>query len=597
AVCQWDRSWTYAGLAASARGLSGLVRRSETVAVSGPPSFGLVTAMLAVLRGGGVLLTLDSALPPARLRLMAREAGVRLLLWIGKEGEEGLTELPEVETVLVDPATGRAPGVELPADPPLPGPDDPAYVFFTSGSTGVPKGVLGCHKGIGHFLAWQRETFAVGPGDRCAQLTSLSFDALLRDVFLPLTSGAALCLPEEAGLPPARLVPWLAREGITLLHTLPAVAQVWAGSREEPLPLPALRRVFFSGEPLTGALVGRWRRAFPGGAVLVNLYGPTETTMTKCFFVVPAEPAPGIQPLGWPLPATQALVLGTDDLPCGMGEAGEIVLRTPFRTLGYLNAPEEMAQRFVPNPHLDDPGDLLYRTGDCGRYRPDGSLEILGRLDDQVKVRGVRVEPGEIEAALLHHPAVAAAAVVAREDRGGERRLIAYVEPANAADGKNPAAGDLRAFLRQELPEPILPAAFIVLDRLPLTPTGKVDRRALPDPEAAPPVPAATAEPRTPLERAVAEIWQEVLQLDRVGLDENFFDLGGHSLRLLEVHSRLSALAGSELPLMELFRHPTVSALARFLEEHRADRDKAPHPVLAAAPTPQAGSRAVAIVG
>ncbi|HSF39387.1 MAG TPA: amino acid adenylation domain-containing protein [Thermoanaerobaculia bacterium] len=579
AVRQGGQTWTYGELVESASNLAchlaaGAARRGETVAVSGPPSFGLVAALLGVLQSGGVMLTLDPALPAARRLAMARIAGVRRLLHVDVS-PAAPESFPGVEILRVDPASGLLEGggdPRDPAGPPLPQPDDPAYVFFTSGSSGEPKGILGRHKGVSHFLDWQRRTFEVGPGDRCSQLTSLSFDALLRDVFLPLVSGATLCLPAAAGLPAAQVVPWLESEGITLIHTLPAVAQTLIGSVDRPVPLPRLRRVFFSGEPLTEGLVRRWRHAFPGEAVLVNLYGPTETTMTKCFFVVPAEPAPGTQPLGHPLPETQALVLRAENRLCGISEAGEIVLRTPFRTLGYLNAPEEDRARFAANPFRDDPADLLYRTGDRGRYRPDGGLEILGRLDEQVKVRGVRVEPGEIEAALLRHKAVASAAVVARRDSSGEVRLAAYLA---CGEGRNPTVGELRESLRQELPEPLIPSAWVILDALPLTATGKVDRHALPDPEAPEPAQAGFVTPRTATEKAVAGIWQEVLQLDRVGLHDNFFDLGGHSLRLIEVHSRLVRRVQGEIPLVELFRHPTVSALAQYLES-RAQGASAP---------------------
>jgi amino acid adenylation domain-containing protein len=611
AVRQGGRDRSYAELAAAAVALARRLaqrteRRNNVVAVSGPPSFGLIAAMLAVLRSGATMLTIDPSLPPARQRRMVQEAAARCWLQVEEPvaGAAPRRELDGLAVLSVDAGSGRLVGAaseaggEAVPPPPLPEPGEPAYIFFTSGTTGTPKGVLGRHLGLGHFLAWQREAFAVGPGDRCAQLTALSFDVLLRDVFLAITSGATLCLPDAARPPAVQVLPWLEREGITILHTLPAVAQSWIGSVEKPLPLPVLRCVFFAGEPLTGALVRRWRQTFPGDTQLVNLYGPTETTLAKCCFVVPAEPGPGVQPVGYPLPETQALVLGPEDRLCGISEAGEIVLRTPFRTLGYLNAPEEDRSRFVANPFRDDPADLLYRTGDRGRYRPDSSLEILGRLDDQVKVRGVRVEPGEIEVALVRHPAVAAAAVVARADRTGEKELIAYVA---RAEGHTPAAGALREHLRQELPEPMLPAAFVVLDALPRTATGKIDRRALPAPEAAAPREEHTA-PRTALERAVAEIWQDALRRDHVGLHDNFFDLGGHSLLLVEVHARLSRLVTGELPLVELFRHPTVSSLARFLEG-RTEAGAAPAADQAAGPTPQpaaasgAPGRSIAIVG
>ena len=293
-------------------------------------------------------------------------------------------------------------------------PDDAAYIFFTSGSTGVPKGVLGWHKGLSHFLQWQGDTFGIGPQERVAQLIHLSFDAVLRDIFLPLTRGATLCVPNEQDTLDAQsLMQWLERERISLVHTIPTLAQAWLAQVPADVCLRSLRWVFFSGEPLTEILVRQWRVAFPRSAI-VNLYGPTETTLVKCYYVVPPDVLPGIQPAGWPLPQTQALVLAAHSRLCGIGEPGEIVLRTPFRTLGYINAPDDQRQRFVQNPFREDAGDWLYYTGDRGRYRPDGMLEILGRLDEQVKIRGIRIEPSEVTATLAQHPAVHACVVVPR---------------------------------------------------------------------------------------------------------------------------------------------------------------------------------------
>ncbi|MDT5270424.1 MAG: hypothetical protein QOH49_2610, partial [Acidobacteriota bacterium] len=441
AISQSGREWTYEELADSARVLAqGLVADGlvpgDVVAVTGPRSFGLIASMLAAFASRGVLLTLDPALPVERRRVMLREAQAKYLLHVGRVRPED-EWLREEEALLcrdVDPLTGRAyeqESTDLIAAELLPlSQDDPAYVFFTSGTTGVPKGVLGRHKSLGHFIAWQRETFGVGPHDRAAQLTGLSFDVVLRDIFTPLAGGATLCLPEDLeSTGPEQVLTWLEQERVTLMHSVPSLAQFWLANRPEGVTLRTLRCLFFAGEPLTDTLVRRWREAFPESGEIINLYGPTETTLAKFYGRVPAEPVPGVQPVSHALPQTQGLVLREGDRLCGVGEVGEIVVRTPFRSLGYVNAGDEDRGRFFKNPFRDDADDLLYRTGDRGRYRPDGALEILGRVDQQVKIRGIRIEPGEVESALRRHEGVRDAVVIAREETSGEKYLAAYVVP------------------------------------------------------------------------------------------------------------------------------------------------------------------------
>ena len=371
-------------------------------------------------------------------------------------------------------------------------PDDPAYVFFTSGSSGVRAGRTGRHKSLTHFIDWQRAQFSVTPQDRCAQLTSLTFDVVLRDVFLPLTSGAVLCLPESRRQTGADVIAWLDREHVTLLHSVPSLAASWLDQRAEG-SLRTLRHLFLSGEPLTDRLVRRWRDAFPEAGAIVNLYGATKATLAQCFSVVPETPAPGVQPVGVPLPDTQALVLGGERRLCGVGERGEVALRSPFLTLGYLNSPDETRTRFIRNPFREDESDLIYLTGDEGRYRPDGTLDVLGRLDNQVKIRGVRVEPQEIDLHLLQHPSVGASCVVARKGADGETSLVAYVVPSTA---DTPSANQLRTFLSRRLPSAMVPSAFVVLPELPLLPNGKIDRQALAGPPPAVVSPQAREVPR-----------------------------------------------------------------------------------------------------
>ena len=576
AVSQGDHGWSYAELATRANDLAQALLnqglpKGAPVAVLGNRCFGLIASMVGVLLSGGVLLTVDRHLPLHRQRLMLQTAKVEYLILLDDLPEAKSGQKLDSRMVLqIDPDTAY---ITTPASPyalkpiPLPEllPDDPAYLFFTSGTTGVPKGILGSHKGLGHFLSWQRQTFAVGSADRCAQLVSLSFDVLLRDVFLPLVSGATLCLPDDDEiLASDHIFTWLEREQITRLHTVPAIVQSWLLNPDPHVSLANLRSVFFAGEPLSEALVRHWRTAFPEAGDIVNLYGPTETTLAKCCYIVPSEICSGVQPIGKPLPDTQALVLGTHGQLCGIGEPGEIVIRTPFRSLGYLNLPAAQ-QRFVKNPFRDDEQDRLYFTGDRGCYQADGLLKILGRLDHQVKIRGVRIEPDEVMAVLAEHPAVKSCVAIARTDKPGQTILVAYVV---AATPTQDLLTELRTTLSQRLPSAMIPSAFVFLEQLPLTANGKVDHQALPAPDLASiAVDESWVMPQTPIEELVAGIWSQMLGVLQVGRYSNFFDLGGHSLLATQLISRLRDTFQIEMPLRRLFEAPTLAELATSIED------------------------------
>jgi amino acid adenylation domain-containing protein len=475
-----------------------------------------------------------------------RELPDRVLTHIDAKDEQGTTPRDGSPNIATDPQLGG---------------DDPAYLFFTSGTTGVPKAVVGCHKGLSHFLSWQRDTFQVTPLDRCAQLIGLSFDAVLRDIFLPLTSGATLCLP-EANREPESLMVWMQSQQVTLVHTVPAVAHNWISQIRKEVALPSLRWVFFSGEPLRDTLIRQWRLALPGKYQIVNLYGPTETTLIKCFFVVPDPPLPGIQPVGRPLPETQAWVTNSKDQLCGLGEIGEIALRTPFRTLGYANSRLETARHFRRNPFRKDDGDLVYFTGDLGRYRPDGSLDILGRRDHQVKIRGVRIELDEIAAIICKHPEVSASVVVFRK-QVEPQDLVAYVVPKNFGLALRE---ELRAHLASQLPAAMIPTVFVFLESMPLTANGKVDRKALPVTDFMERAPNKEhVAPRSAIELQLATVWSEVLGVSNIGAFDNFFDLGGQSLLATQVASRIQRDLRVECPLRLLFETPNLAALALIL--------------------------------
>jgi amino acid adenylation domain-containing protein len=582
ALKQGERVMSYGELLRRARLIAdalvkGGVERGATVAVQGRRSFGLVAAMLGALMSGGVLLLLDRKLPSGRRRVMHEEARVKALLCVAGESEDEddlLEGAPSILHLRVSDETGqlheRPDGEQDDDDAPgLPhiSPSDPAYIFFTSGTTSVPKGVLGQHRGLSHFVNWQRNAFDIGAQDRCAQLTGLSFDVVLRDVFTPLSSGSTLCLPDDTeDLAADRILPWLQRERITLTHTTPSIAQSWLAHVPCELALPSLRYVFFAGEPLSDVLVHNWRKTFPGATTLVNLYGPTETTLAKTFYVVPSEPdvLPQTQPIGRPLPETQALVLGSEHRLCGPSELGEIAIRTPFRTLGYINDPEESAGRFTPNPFRDDANDLLYRTGDSGRFRLDGSLEIVGRLDNQVKLRGVRVQPDEVTVVLRNHPQVDSCVVTAQKDESGQYTLVAYVVSASEAELSVSA---LRAYLSAQLPVALIPSAFVFLSKLPLTPNGKLDLRALP-PASSAALDAARdfVAPRTAVEELLSETWAKLLGVRTVSIHDNFFELGGHSLLATELMMEVRNVFRLDVPLRRLFEAPTVAGLAEAIE-------------------------------
>ncbi len=353
-------------------------------------------------------------------------------------------------------------------------------------------------------------------------------------------------------------------QGITLLHTVPSLAQSWIVDRPHDISLRSLSKIFFAGEPLTDNLIRAWRQAFPEAGEIINLYGPTETTLAKFGYRVPQTALPGIQPVGFPQPSVQGLIVGKNHRLCGIGEAGEIVIRTPFRSLGYLNASQRDVRRFVTNPWRNDATDILYQTGDRGRYRPDGSMEILGRIDRQVKIRGVRIEPGEIEAVLNVHPAVAGAVVVVREDSPGNKRLVAY---AVRQRGEETTTIKVREFLKGKLPQFMLPEAIVLLDSLPLTPNGKIDRRALPAPdEVRQEESKAVVLPRNAIESQLLNIWQTVLGIDTISVGDNFFELGGHSLMMVSLFDRIERELGKTLPMSVLFEAPTIETLAQHFQ-------------------------------
>ena len=572
ALTSSECTWSYSELAERANMIAqGLcaagIKKSDVVAITGGRHPGFVAGMLGAFLCGAVVLPIDKKLPNQRKQLMLEQARAKGIIWIGEEQQEIGHAASLIELKVNNDGGCEWNGAEMPGQVPISG-DDPAYIFFTSGTTGIPKAVLGRHKGLSHFLQWQKAEFRVGPADRCAQLIGLSFDVVLRDILLPLISGAALCLPaDDDDLSAGTVLPWLVKERITSIHTTPSIAASWLRSESQASALSDLRLVFFAGEPLTSATVRRWRTQFSFAGEIVNLYGPTETTLAKCFYRAPQEPAAllPVLPVGKTLPQTQALILGKNNMLCGINEAGEIVLRTPFRSLGYLNGDLQENAKFRKNPFRDQEDDLLYYTGDRGRYRPDGNLEILGRADDQVKIRGIRIELSEITAVLSQYDGVDTCAVVPDTTMDGDTRLIAYVVK---RQGSKVEDKELKNYLAERLPSAMVPAAFVTLKSLPLTANGKLDRKALPSVAKLEFEQGSSNAARTPEEEKLGLIFQKVLRKTVIGIHQSFFELGGHSLLAMELVSEIRRAFQAHIPLKQLFETPTIAGLAEILTRY-----------------------------
>jgi pristinamycin I synthase-3/4 len=520
----------------------------------------LVTALLAVLKTGAAYLPLDPGYPAERLAFMLADARPRLVLV--HERLRARLPLEGIESVTLDDtaawASEAAKGPEAGA-----GPDDVAYATYTSGSTGRPNGILTTHRGVVNYLAYLIREYALGPTDVVLPIVTVGFDASVREIFGALAAGARLVLLDDADVRDGRTVVRGLREHrvTALLSVVPSVLRtLCAAARDTGGPPAALRLVLTSGEPLLLADVHDARSALCPAGEVVNQYGPTECTMTTTFHRVgAADDGREVALIGRPMANTRVYVLDLAGQPTPIGVPGELYIGGAGVTRGYLGRPDLTAERFLSDPFDAEPGARMYRTGDRGRWRPDGLLELFGRVDDQVKIRGNRVEPAEVEARLRECPGVSQAAVIAWPAGAPAARLVAYIVP---AEGAEPSAADLRTALRRALPEYMVPTAFVTLPALPLGPHGKLDRRALPPPEDALTGGRAHVEPYNLLECQIASIWEELLDTRPIGATDSFFELGGHSLLAVRMMHAVEQAYGRRLPLTILFEAPTVRDLA-----------------------------------
>ncbi|HWF88172.1 MAG TPA: amino acid adenylation domain-containing protein [Pyrinomonadaceae bacterium] len=547
-------------------------------------SEGLLIGMLGVFKVGAAYLPLDPRQPGWRQQQVIEQSGMRLVLASGPYQAQLRAALQGV------PAAAQ-PEVHDLEEPWQPGsqwskaavvtkgqPDQLAYVIYTSGSTGVPKGAMITQAGMINHLCAKVAELGLGSADRVAQTATQSFDISVWQFLAALLAGGQVrIVSDEVGLDPRALLRLVSESGVTILETVPSMLgalleELESGSDQGVIGaarLGQLRWLIVTGEALPPELCRRWAAIGASETRLLNAYGPTECADDVTHFEVRGEVAAGTMriPIGRPLGNTRLYVVNKALTLVPRGVVGELYVGGTGVGRGYLQEPKQTALSFVPDPFSGESGARLYRTGDLVRQRADGELEYVGRIDQQVKVRGYRIELGEIEAVLSGHVAVQEAVVVARADAGGEQRLVGYVVPQAAGEENGPVTvSDLRAYLRERLPEYMVPQALVLLAQLPLTPNGKIDRKALPAPEGPETQETLTyVAPRTELEQRIAAIWQSVLGVEKVGMHDNFFDLGGHSILLIEASSKLRVALERELSVVDMFRHPTVSAMAEFL--------------------------------
>lgn len=528
-------------------------------------SLELIVALLGILKAGGAYVPLDPEYPEDRLAFVLEDTKASIVMTHTDvrdripSGYKGRAIDLQEDWCEISTQSTDKPGVEVDGD-------NLAYVIYTSGSTGRPKGVMNSHGGLLNRLLWMQEEYRLEPGDVVLQKTPFSFDVSVWEFFWPLLEGAKLVLARPGGhQDPDYLAALINDQQITTLHFVPSMLAVFL-DEERPKQCKSIRRVVCSGEALPPELARRCLAAMPW-AELHNLYGPTEAAIDVTYWKCLAGDTRPSVPIGKAIANIRLYVVNEEMNPVPVGVPGELCLGGIGLARGYWGRGELTAERFVPDGLSGRRGERLYRTGDLARWLADGNVEYLGRLDQQVKIRGFRIELGEIEIALQEHVTVQQAAVIAENEKDS-KRLVAYVVP---RAGQAVDAIDLKRHVRQKLPEAMVPAIVVEMKELPLTSSGKVDRKRLPKTDMASRVARNIVAPRTEIERCIAEVWQEFLQVEKVGVEDNFFDLGGHSLMILRIHPRLAARFNDQLEIVDFFTYPTIAALAKYLERPQDD--------------------------
>ncbi len=537
-----------------------------------PASIEYITSMLGILKAGGVFMPLDIEFPKKRLKYILNKTSPALII-TSKDLKDNLANqltdlnMPEIinRILAIEDWKVESKFQVSSFKFQVSDPDDSSYIIYTSGSTGEPKAILGCHKGLSHFIHWEINEFGLDENTKVSLFAPTTFDVSFRDIFVPLLSGGTVCIPDDAtAMNIKHLVKWMENSELTLVHCVPSLFRLILKEIETldngHKALPRLKHILLAGEPLYGNDVIKWMDFFGDRIELVNIYGPSETTLAKIYNRIKEKPAEKnkIMPLGKPISNTAILIL-KDDRLCRIGELGEIYIKTPFRSKGYYGDPEMTAGAFIQNP-LNNDEDIIYKTGDLGRYLPDRSIEFIGRLDRQVKIHGNRIELNEIESALLSHSSIEQTLVAAQKTSGHEIRLICYYI------GKEQVTADvLREHLKNYLPDYMLPSFFVQMDVFPLNINGKIDKKALPSPEELIYENIKYEPPADETEDKLAGIWGEILNLNKVGVNNSFFQIGGNSLIAVRIISKIYKTFGTEISIKDFFDNPSIRKLSQVI--------------------------------
>ncbi|HWK03649.1 MAG TPA: amino acid adenylation domain-containing protein [Puia sp.] len=560
----------------------------DVVAVYMDSSPAYVCSIIGINKAGGIFMPIETGYPPKRIRTIIEKTNPRLIITSDAEKENLLSILgdigpaaDEVSLILLNAAAQLVsvlkwqdkhlhplPEIKFtdaPLQTILKG-DDSNYIIYTSGSTGTPKFIEGCHKGLSHFIHWEKKEFNTGKEVRVSQLSPITFDVSLRDIFLPLLSGGTLCIPEKnIKRDPVALLKWLIQHKVTLIHTVPSIFRLLIRAINDDRSfikgLAGLQHIALAGEALYGRDVNAWRTLLGENIALTNLYGPSETTLAKAFYHIPSHPIEenSIVPLGAAISNTIVFLTRNDKL-CLPNQIGEIHIKTPFRSKGYYCNPNLTSEVFIQNPLHNDYDDPVYKTGDLGKYLASGEIVFVGRKDNQVKIRGNRVEIYEVEKVISSFASILQTLVIPDTRPEGDIALVCYLRSDNELD-----ENAIRNYLKDRLPDYMFPSYYVQIPEFPLTLNGKIDVRALPRPEEYLYERIQYMAPRNQTEQAIAEIWKEVLNLKKIGIHHSFFNLGGHSLTATRVVSKIYKHLNTEISLRDFFERPTVAELAELV--------------------------------